>query len=169
MFDKQQANSIFWSPQGQFMVLAGLRRSVLCVCVCMWQTPKATDDKLNNFSDTSYESSAPDSNSDLRHTVLMCVCVCIDERHTHVFINLSLFVQYERSSCLCGHVRLHNDEHCRALHGLWCGMGPDRTLCRHLRLLVEPQGTCWLTGLFFHDQFHVELPLLTSSSPPVCV
>uniref|UniRef100_A0AAY5K9R5 Eukaryotic translation initiation factor 3 subunit B n=1 Tax=Esox lucius TaxID=8010 RepID=A0AAY5K9R5_ESOLU len=25
MFDKQQANSIFWSPQGQFMVLAGLR------------------------------------------------------------------------------------------------------------------------------------------------
>uniref|UniRef100_A0AAZ3SXJ9 Eukaryotic translation initiation factor 3 subunit B n=1 Tax=Oncorhynchus tshawytscha TaxID=74940 RepID=A0AAZ3SXJ9_ONCTS len=26
MFDKQQANSIFWSPQGQFMVLAGLRR-----------------------------------------------------------------------------------------------------------------------------------------------
>jgi len=24
-FDKQQANSIFWSPQGQFMVLAGLR------------------------------------------------------------------------------------------------------------------------------------------------
>lgn len=29
MFDKQQANSIFWSPQGQFLVLAGLRRSVL--------------------------------------------------------------------------------------------------------------------------------------------
>lgn len=28
MFDKQQANSIFWSPQGQFLVLAGLRRSV---------------------------------------------------------------------------------------------------------------------------------------------
>ncbi|XP_051982301.1 eukaryotic translation initiation factor 3 subunit B-like [Xyrauchen texanus] len=26
MFDKQQANSIFWSPLGQFMVLAGLRR-----------------------------------------------------------------------------------------------------------------------------------------------
>uniref|UniRef100_A0A0E9TLP5 Translation initiation factor beta propellor-like domain-containing protein n=1 Tax=Anguilla anguilla TaxID=7936 RepID=A0A0E9TLP5_ANGAN len=26
MFDKQQANSIFWSPQGQFLVLAGLRR-----------------------------------------------------------------------------------------------------------------------------------------------
>ncbi|XP_028825038.1 eukaryotic translation initiation factor 3, subunit Ba [Denticeps clupeoides] len=25
MFDKQQANSIFWSPQGQFLVLAGLR------------------------------------------------------------------------------------------------------------------------------------------------
>ena len=25
-FDKQQANSIFWSPQGQFLVLAGLRR-----------------------------------------------------------------------------------------------------------------------------------------------
>ncbi|XP_043566987.1 eukaryotic translation initiation factor 3, subunit Ba [Chiloscyllium plagiosum] len=25
MFDKQQANSIFWSPQGQFVVLAGLR------------------------------------------------------------------------------------------------------------------------------------------------
>uniref|UniRef100_A0A8C2G202 Eukaryotic translation initiation factor 3, subunit Bb n=1 Tax=Cyprinus carpio TaxID=7962 RepID=A0A8C2G202_CYPCA len=25
MFDKQQANSIFWSPQGQFMVLAGMR------------------------------------------------------------------------------------------------------------------------------------------------
>uniref|UniRef100_A0A672K607 Eukaryotic translation initiation factor 3 subunit B n=1 Tax=Sinocyclocheilus grahami TaxID=75366 RepID=A0A672K607_SINGR len=25
MFDNQQANSIFWSPQGQFMVLAGLR------------------------------------------------------------------------------------------------------------------------------------------------
>lgn len=26
MFDKQQANTIFWSPQGQFVVLAGLRR-----------------------------------------------------------------------------------------------------------------------------------------------
>uniref|UniRef100_A0A8D3BII2 Eukaryotic translation initiation factor 3 subunit B n=1 Tax=Scophthalmus maximus TaxID=52904 RepID=A0A8D3BII2_SCOMX len=25
MYDKQQANSIFWSPQGQFLVLAGLR------------------------------------------------------------------------------------------------------------------------------------------------
>lgn len=25
MFDKQQANTIFWSPQGQFVVLAGLR------------------------------------------------------------------------------------------------------------------------------------------------
>lgn len=25
-FDKQQANTIFWSPQGQFVVLAGLRR-----------------------------------------------------------------------------------------------------------------------------------------------
>lgn len=32
MFDKQQANSIFWSPQGQFLVLAGLRRSVVCAC-----------------------------------------------------------------------------------------------------------------------------------------
>lgn len=32
MFDKQQANSIFWSPQGQFLVLAGLRRSVLIKC-----------------------------------------------------------------------------------------------------------------------------------------
>lgn len=32
MFDKQQANSIFWSPQGQFLVLAGLRRSVDCSC-----------------------------------------------------------------------------------------------------------------------------------------
>ena len=29
MFDKQQANTIFWSPQGQFVVLAGLRRWVL--------------------------------------------------------------------------------------------------------------------------------------------
>lgn len=28
MFDKQQANTIFWSPQGQFVVLAGLRRWV---------------------------------------------------------------------------------------------------------------------------------------------
>lgn len=44
MFDKQQANSIFWSPQGQFLVLAGLRRSVepLSVIrypsslVCVW-------------------------------------------------------------------------------------------------------------------------------------
>ena len=27
-FDKQQANTIFWSPQGQFVVLAGLRRWV---------------------------------------------------------------------------------------------------------------------------------------------
>uniref|UniRef100_A0A8C0GNX8 Eukaryotic translation initiation factor 3 subunit B n=1 Tax=Chelonoidis abingdonii TaxID=106734 RepID=A0A8C0GNX8_CHEAB len=31
-FDKQQANTIFWSPQGQFLVLAGLRRnSILCL------------------------------------------------------------------------------------------------------------------------------------------
>lgn len=28
MYDKQQANTIFWSPQGQFLVLAGLRRCV---------------------------------------------------------------------------------------------------------------------------------------------
>lgn len=32
MFDKQQANTIFWSPQGQFVVLAGLRRWVLAFC-----------------------------------------------------------------------------------------------------------------------------------------
>jgi hypothetical protein len=32
MFDKQQANTIFWSPQGQFVVLAGLRRCVLGLC-----------------------------------------------------------------------------------------------------------------------------------------
>lgn len=36
MFDKQQANSIFWSPQGQFLVLAGLRRSVKCQSVSLW-------------------------------------------------------------------------------------------------------------------------------------
>lgn len=61
MFDKQQANSIFWSPQGQFLVLAGLRRSVksvcLCVCICVsdrYKKPLMTN--KNNFSDTSYES-----------------------------------------------------------------------------------------------------------------
>lgn len=32
MFDKQQANTIFWSPQGQFVVLAGLRRWVSAWC-----------------------------------------------------------------------------------------------------------------------------------------
>lgn len=37
MFDKQQANSIFWSPQGQFLVLAGLRRSVKSVFVCVFR------------------------------------------------------------------------------------------------------------------------------------
>lgn len=34
MFDKQQANTIFWSPQGQFVVLAGLRRWVSAACCC---------------------------------------------------------------------------------------------------------------------------------------
>lgn len=33
MFDKQQANSIFWSPQGQFLVLAGLRRLDFSKCL----------------------------------------------------------------------------------------------------------------------------------------
>lgn len=36
MFDKQQANTIFWSPQGQFVVLAGLRRWVLRAAVEAW-------------------------------------------------------------------------------------------------------------------------------------
>lgn len=39
MFDKQQANTIFWSPQGQFVVLAGLRRWVpLMPCAGLGET-----------------------------------------------------------------------------------------------------------------------------------
>lgn len=48
--------------------------------------------------------------------------------------------QHERSSGLRGHIRLHHDEHSGALHGLRRGVGPHRSLCGHVRLLVEPQG-----------------------------
>lgn len=100
MFDKQQANSIFWSPQGQFLVLAGLRRSVAC----------------------AWGSSCDLLCAGCRKCI---VCVCL---------------QHEWRSHLRGHVRLHFDEHSRALHGLWRGVGPNRSLRGHLRLLVEPQG-----------------------------
>lgn len=67
MFDKQQANSIFWSPQGQFLVLAGLRRSVTsALSLWMWHAHKQPLMTNLTVSDTSYESSAPDSNSALR-------------------------------------------------------------------------------------------------------
>ena len=49
----------------------GMRGVIYCIC-------GASDDKLNNFSDTSYESctAAPDSNSDLRLTsTTSCVLV----------------------------------------------------------------------------------------------
>lgn len=65
------------------------------------------------------------------------VCVCLFFFHMH---NCLFSAQHERSSCLRWHIRLHYDEHSRALHGLWRGVGPDWSLRRHLRLLVEPQG-----------------------------
>lgn len=40
MFDKQQANTIFWSPQGQFVVLAGLRRWVAQLSPSVWSQGK---------------------------------------------------------------------------------------------------------------------------------
>lgn len=53
MFDKQQANSIFWSPQGQFMVLAGLRRSVVFLLEIRNNQPMKN---FTNFSDILCES-----------------------------------------------------------------------------------------------------------------
>ena len=49
--------------------------------------------------------------------------------------------QHERRLSVCRHFRLHSHEHRRALHGLRRGVGPHRALRRHLRVLVEPQGT----------------------------
>lgn len=50
MFDKQQANSIFWSPQGQFLVLAGLRRSVLISLIFGCDISHACIKSYNVFS-----------------------------------------------------------------------------------------------------------------------
>lgn len=63
--------------------------------------------------------------------------------YTNALFFLGLVLKYEWGPCLCGHVRLHHDEHCWALHGLWRGVGPNRSLCCHLCLLVEPQGILW--------------------------
>ena len=67
----------------------------LCVFVWALQTQEATDDKLNNFSDTSYESWAPDSNSDLRLAVLFL----------HLFVsfwmNVFLCMDNLLFSCVC--------------------------------------------------------------------
>lgn len=51
MFDKQQANSIFWSPQGQFLVLAGLRRSVCFVGVRLILIPLSSFLPIVQFVD----------------------------------------------------------------------------------------------------------------------
>lgn len=70
-------------------------------------------------------------------------------------LNWRFSLQHEWSSRLCWHVRLHHDEHCWALHGLWRGVGPNWPLCRHLCFLVEPQGrktareSTFLSPVFF--------------------
>lgn len=138
MFDKQQANSIFWSPQGQFLVLAGLRRSVL---ECNYISKLFADVQvINQFENKTCRWAVEGSWKGSTQ------CVNPPRYWKRTSLPIANFNhpvscwQYERCSGVCRHLRLHHDEHCWALHGLWCGMGPNWQICGHLCFLVEPQG-----------------------------
>ncbi|MGH0122312.1 UNVERIFIED_CONTAM: hypothetical protein FKN15_003103, partial [Acipenser sinensis] len=89
-FDKQQANSIFWSPQGQFLVLAGLRSmngalafvdTSDCTMMNIAEHYMASDvewDPTGRYVVTSVSWWSH------KECTCVCVCVCVYEETKHI-------------------------------------------------------------------------------------